>query len=120
MSFLLVGCCLIAADWAVFVALTALGMAVAPASILGRVVGALLGFSLNGSVTFGSIRSPVLGRRPFARFVLLWIVLTTMSTVLVTVLAGQLSLYGAWFAKLVVEAGMAVLSFLASRYWVYR
>lgn len=119
-SFVLVGCCLIAADWSVFVALTALGMAAAPANILGRVVGALLGFSLNGWVTFGSLGAPRLGRHRFARFALLWVVLTTLSTVLVTALAGQLTLHGAWFAKFVVEAGMAVLSFFASRYWVYR
>jgi len=119
-SFVLVGCCLVAADWAVFVALTALGMNTIPANILGRVVGALLGFSLNGWVTFGKIGAPRFGRHRFVRFALLWTALTTLSTVLVTLLAGHLTLHGAWLAKLVVEAGMAFLSFFASRHWVYR
>lgn len=119
-SFLIVGCCLIAADWAVFVALTALGMAAAPANVLGRVVGAFLGFWLNGWVTFGKLGAPRFGRHRFIRFVLLWIVLTAMSTVLITALADQLTLHAAWLAKPIVESGMAVLSFFASRFWVYR
>lgn len=120
MSFVLVGCCLVVTDWAVFVALTALGMAASPANVLGRVAGASLGFWLNGWFTFGQPREPRLGRRRFARFVVSWIVVTLLSTILVAYLADRLSLHTAWAAKPLVEGGLAVLSFFVSRHWVYR
>lgn len=120
-SFIIVGCCLIVLDWAVFVALTAQGAMPVAANIAGRVAGALVGFWANGRITFsvpGS--SSRLGRWRFARYLILWVLLTSLSTVLVAVLADQLSLETAWLAKPLVEAGMAVLSFFVSRHWVYR
>ena len=119
-SFLIVGCCLIVLDWAVFVALTAVGVTAIPANVAGRVAGALVGFWANGRITFSVPGSPRLGRRRFARYLVLWTTLTLLSTVLVTLLADRLSLEIAWLAKPVVEAGLAVLSFLVSRHWVYR
>jgi len=119
-SFLVVGCCLIVLDWAVFVGLTALGLMPISANVAGRVAGALVGFWANGRVTFSVPGSPRLGRRRFARYLVLWVILTLLSTVLVTLLAEQLSLEVAWLAKPVVEGGLAVLSFLVSRHWVYR
>ncbi|HKZ10551.1 MAG TPA: GtrA family protein [Rhodanobacteraceae bacterium] len=118
--FLLVGGLLVFLDWAVFVVLTAVGVSAAPANVIGRVFGALLGFWLNGWVTFGDPGSPRHGRQRFARFATLWVVLTVLSTVLVTLLADRLSLHVAWLAKPIVEAFMAILSFVASRQWVYR
>ena len=118
--FLAVGCCLIVLDWAVFVALTALGVMPVPANIAGRMIGALAGFWANGKITFSVPGSPRLGRRRFARYLVLWTTLTLLSTVLVTLLAEHLSLEVAWLAKPVVEAGLAVLSFIVSRHWVYR
>ena len=118
MSFLIVGGCLIVLDWAVFVALTALGVMPIPANVTGRVTGALVGFRANGRITFSVPGSPRLGRCRFARYLVLWIMLTLLSTV--TLLAEQLSLEIAWLAKPVVEAGLAVVSFLVSRHWVYR
>jgi putative flippase GtrA len=120
LSFLVVGCCLIVLDWAVFVALTAIGVMPVAANIAGRVVGALVGFWANGRITFSGPRSPRLGRHRFVRYIILWAMLTVLSTVLVTVLADRLSLQIAWLAKPLVEAGLAVLSFLFSRHWVYR
>lgn len=119
-SFLIVGCCLIVLDWVVFVALTALGLMPVPANIAGRVAGALVGFWANGRITFSVPGSPRLGRRRFARYLALWATLTILSTVLVSLLADQLGLQIAWLAKPVVEAGLAALSFLVSRHWVYR
>jgi len=119
-SFLVVGCCLIVLDWAVFVVLTALGVMPVPANIAGRVAGALVGFWANGRITFSVPGSPRLGRRRFARYLVLWLTLTLLSTVSVTLLASRLSLEVAWLAKPVVEAGLAALSFLVSRQWVYR
>jgi hypothetical protein len=46
--------------------------------------------------------------------------LTALSTVLVTVVAARLGLQMAWLAKPLVEACLAVVSFLVSRHWVYR
>lgn len=119
-SFVIVGCCLIAFDWAVFVALTALGMLPVLANVAGRVAGAVIGFWANGRITFSVPGSARLGRRRLVRYLVLWTALTLLSTMLVTVLADQLSLEVAWLAKPVVEAGMAVLSFFVSRHWVYR
>lgn len=53
-SFLIIGALQLLVDWALFVALTALGVAAAPANLASRVGGALLGFWLNGRVTFAS------------------------------------------------------------------
>jgi len=119
-SFLIVGCCLIVLDWVVFVVLTALGVVPVSANIAGRVAGALVGFWANGRITFSVPGSPRLGRRRFVRYLVLWLSLTLLSTVLVTLLASRLSLEVAWLAKPVVEAGLAALSFLVSRQWVYR
>lgn len=119
-SFLIVGCCLIVLDWVVFVMLTALGVMPVQANIAGRVAGALVGFWANGRITFSVPGSPRLGRRRFMRYLVLWLTLTLLSTVLVTLLASRLSLEVAWLAKPVVEAGLAALSFLVSRHWVYR
>lgn len=119
-SFLLVGGCLVVVDWAVFVMLTAMGASPPIANVLGRVAGALLGFWANGRITFSSADSPRLGRRRFLRFVLVWVVLTTLSTYSVTVVADYLGLQMAWLAKPLVEAGLAVVSFVLSRHWVYR
>lgn len=119
LSFLVVGCALIVVDWAVFVLLSALGVPTAWANVAGRVAGALVGFAANGGITFRQDGAPRYGRRRFARYVVVWVVLTLLSTVLVTALADRLTLQVAWLAKPVVEAGLAVISFFISRHWVY-
>lgn len=119
-SFLLVGICLVIADWAVFVILTMLGMSPPVANILGRVAGALLGFWANGRITFGVSGVARLGRHRFMRFAIVWLVLTALSTVLVADVADYLGLQMAWVAKPLVEAGLAGVSFFLSRHWVYR
>jgi putative flippase GtrA len=118
--FVAVGCGLIVVDWLVFVALTRAGFQTAWSNVAGRVAGALVGFWANGSVTFGKPGDPRLGKRRFARFAVLWVTLTVLSTVLVAALAEHLGLRFAWLAKPVVEAGLAVISFFVSRHWVYR
>jgi putative flippase GtrA len=117
--FLLVGIALVCVDWLVFVAVSAVGVAPVPANVLGRIAGALLGFVLNGTLTFGRIGAPRLGRRRFGRYAALWIGLTLLSTMLVASLSDRLGLQAAWIAKPAVEAAMAALSFVVSRQWVY-
>lgn len=118
-SFVLVGSALVLIDWSTFVVLSALGIVPVVANVIGRVTGALLGFWLNGHVTFGSGDAPRLGRGRFMRYALLWIVLTLLSTLLMVLLSWHLGLYAAWLVKPIVEAVMALLSFLVSRHWVY-
>lgn len=119
LSFLAVGCGLIVVDWAVFVVFSAIGMPAAWANVTGRVVGALVGFAANGGITFRRTGMPRYGIHRFARFVVVWMVLTLLSTVLVTMLAEHVSLRIAWLSKPAVEAALAVVSFFISRHWVY-
>ena len=119
-SFLVVGAVQLLVDWALFVALTALGVPAAPANLASRVGGALLGFWLNGRVTFAQAGSARLGWRRFARFLLVWIPLTVISTLAVAWVAGTLGLAHAWLAKPLVEGALAVVAFFLWRHVVYR
>ncbi len=119
-SFLVVGAVQLLVDWALFVALTALGVPAAPANLAGRIGGALLGFWLNGRVTFAQAGSARLGWRRFARFLLVWIPLTVISTLAVAWVAGTLGLAHAWLAKPLVEGALAVVAFFLWRHVVYR
>jgi putative flippase GtrA len=118
--FLLIGLVQLVVDWAVFVGATALGVPTVPANVLGRVCGMLLGFWLNGRYTFAAEGDHRLGWARFARFLALWLLLTAVSTLLVSTAAQQLGLAYAWLAKPVVEGGLAAVSFLLMRRFVYR
>jgi len=119
-SFLVVGALQLLVDWVLFVALTALGVPAAPANLAGRVGGALLGFWLNGRVTFAQAGSARLGWWRFAKFLLVWIPLTAISTLAIAWVAGTLGLAHAWLAKPLVEAVLAVVAFFLWRHVVYR
>jgi putative flippase GtrA len=117
--FILVGIAQGLLDWSVMVALSQLGLAIAFANIAGRISGALLGFWLNGSITFSRDgRRP--GWRQFGRYVVLWCGATVLSTVAISAIDAQLGLRGAWLAKPLVDGTLAIGSFLVSRHWVYR
>lgn len=107
-------------DWAVFVALTWLGVPVVPGNIAGRVSGALLGFWLNGRVTFAQDGQARLGWRRFLRFAVVWSMLTAASTLLIGWVDAQLGLQHAWLAKPLVEGALAVVAFFLWRHVVYR
>jgi putative flippase GtrA len=119
-SFLAVGIGLIVVDWLVFVLLTAVGTTSVVANVAGRVAGALLGFWVNGRVTFAQAGVGKVSVRRFVRYALLWSLLTLVSTALVALCAGHFGLRLAWLAKPLVEAGLALVSFMVSRHWVYR
>jgi len=106
-------------DWLIFVSGTALGLPVGPANIIGRLAGMLLGFWLNGRFTFADSHGQRLGWARFARFLLLWLLLTATSTVLLAAASDSLGLRWAWLAKPLVEAGLALVSFFAMRRFVY-
>ncbi|WP_454828571.1 GtrA family protein [Pseudoxanthomonas wuyuanensis] len=119
-SFVLVGLLQLLLDWAVFVALTSLGVSAPAGNVVGRVSGALLGFWLNGRMTFAVQGKPRLGWRRFVRFLIVWLALTLVSTVAVTWVATQLGLHQAWLAKPLVEGALAVIAFFLWRHVVYR
>ena len=87
---------------------------------LGRISGALLGFWLNGRVTFARDGAARLGWWRFAKFLLVWVPLTVVSTLAVTWVATSLGLAHAWLAKPLVEGVLAVVAFFLWRHVVYR
>jgi putative flippase GtrA len=107
------------ADWVTLVGLSALGMPVASANITGRIVGAILGFWLNGRFTFAHDAS-TLGWPQLVRYIALWGANTTISTFAISAIHAHANLYGAWLAKPLVEGILGLGTFLVSRYWVYR
>ncbi|MFC3550378.1 GtrA family protein [Lysobacter cavernae] len=118
-SYLAIGLLQLLVDWAMFVVFSALGLAAAPANVLGRISGALLGFWLNGRFTFASDDTAV-GRRQFARFVVMWLATTAVSTGSISAIAHAAGLKWAWLAKPGVELALSSIGFLLSRHWVYR
>ncbi|MGK2924810.1 MAG: GtrA family protein [Lysobacterales bacterium] len=121
--FLAVGGVQYVLDAGLYAALVSGGVATLPANIGSRASAAGLGFLLNRYLTFGQ-RNETLERfsRSLLRFLLLFAVLTLLSSL------ALLGLEEAWgadptrriAAKLLVEAVLAGVSFLASRFWVYR
>lgn len=120
-AYLIIGVLQLLLDWAVFVLVTAAGLPVVQGNLAGRVAGMLLGFWLKGRITFATADGEQrLGWRRFARFLPLWLLLTTASTLLVSSADHALGLQYAWLAKPLVEGGLAVISFLLLRHVVYR
>ena len=118
--FLAVGLAQLSLDSAVFIGATALGLPVGPGNVLGRVSGATLGFWLNGRFTFADGASSRLSGSHLRRFVVAWVLMTALSTLLVQWVSSQHSLHAAWLAKPMVEALMAVIGFVVWRQWVFR
>ncbi len=108
-------------DYVVFVGLTALGLAVIPANLAGRVAGACLGYFLNRYLTFASVVDGERRERGrVLRFCIAWIGLTVVGTAVLEWLASGFDLKAAWIAKPVVDGLLAIAGFLLSRYWIYR
>ena len=107
-------------DWGVLVALTHWAvMGVAPANVTGRIAGALLGFWLNGKLTFAGDEHAV-GRSQLFRYIVMWIGTTIVSTWSLGAIDHGLGLGWAWLAKPGVEFVLGVIGFLLSRHWVYK
>ena len=117
--YLTIGLVLWLVDWGVMVGLSHAGLAVAPANIAGRISGALLGFWLNGRITFAGEGNDV-GRRQLGRFTLLWLLTTLASTWALTAIDAAIGLKWAWVAKPAVEMALGGIGFMVSRHWVYR
>lgn len=117
----LVGAAQLGADWLAFVALSYFGMVPAFANILGRVVGASLGFVLNGRFTFRQTDGAAqLHIRSLSRFAISWALMTGLSTLLVTASVSAFGLETTWIMKPLIDVFLAVAGFVASKYWIYR
>jgi putative flippase GtrA len=110
-------------DAALYGILLSVGMSIPLANVLSRGAAASGGFLANRYLTF-SKRSDTLAsfRASLMRFVILWILMTVISTGLMILLS---RVWGSELdvlvvGKLIVEAVLAVISFLISKFWVYR
>lgn len=119
-SYVAVGLLQLAVDSLLFIAFSALGVPAFAANPASRASAAGLGFWLNGRFTFAHDGTPRLGASHMRRFVIAWLTLTLISTVAVTAAEQWLGLHGAWLAKPLIEAMLALVSFLVLRHWVYR
>ena len=117
--FIAVGAIQVVVDSTTYIVLTQLGVATPPANICSRSMGALFGFWLNGRVTFARGDQPHLRLR-LARYLVLWIVLTAISTTALVTIAHHGGLARTWWCKPLIEIALGVTSFLVSRHWVYR
>ena len=106
-------------DWGVMVLLSHYGLVVELANVFGRVAGALLGYWLNGKLTFAGDDTAI-GRTQLFRFILMWLGTTAVSTWSLGVIDQYAGLKWAWLAKPGVELCLGVIGFLLSRHWVYR
>ncbi|MGV8932861.1 MAG: GtrA family protein [Luteimonas sp.] len=117
--YLIIGAIQWLVDWGVLVALSHFGVRVAPANIAGRISGALLGYWLNGKLTFAGDDTMV-GRQQLLRFLAMWLCTTTISTLSMTHIDQMFGLKWAWLAKPGIEATLGLAGFLLSRHWVYK
>ncbi len=106
-------------DWGVMVGLSHLGLPIEPANVAGRISGAMLGYWLNGKLTFAG-DDTALGRTQLQRFVLMWLFTTAISTWAIGSIDDWFGLKWAWLAKPGVEAVLGLIGFVLSRHWVYK
>ena len=118
--FLLAGGAQVLLDWAVFVALTYAGLTLVAGNLAGRLCGAFLGFWLNGRYTFAADGRAHLDGLHLRRFIVAWLLITALSTLLLSGVQHRFDLRAAWIAKPAVEAVMALLGFVVWRQWVFR
>lgn len=106
-------------DWGVMVGLSHFGMLIEPANVVGRIAGAMLGYWLNGKLTFAG-DDTALGRTQLQRFMMMWLFTTAISTWAMGSIDDWFGLKWAWLAKPGVEAVLGLIGFVLSRHWVYK
>lgn len=116
----IVGLVQLLVDWLAYVLLTWAGVPVAAANVAARACGATLGFTLNGAYTFRGDEGARLGWPRLLKFLAVWGVMTVLSTLAMAGIEASHGLGASWLAKPLVDLALAVLSFLASRHWIYR
>lgn len=121
--FVLVGGLQYLLDATLFGVLLSAGLAIPAANITSRASAAAIGFLANRYLTFNKRSDTVTSfAGSLLRFIALWLAMTIISTGLILAIANfwgaELSIQVA--GKLIVEAVLAVISFLISKYWVFR
>ncbi len=106
-------------DWGVTVALSHFGLVIEAANVCGRISGAMLGFWLNGKITFAGDDTRI-GATQLRRFVSMLLCNTAASTWAMGTIDDVFGLQWAWLAKPLVELSLGTIGFLLSRYWVYK
>lgn len=119
-AYAVIGGIQLCADWGAFVALTWAGMGVVPANLCARVCGAVLGFWLNGRFTFAASSRGRLNAAHATKFLAFWLLMSLFSTGGVWLVEQAAGLNGARLAKPFIDAALAGLGFLASKFWIYR
>ena len=105
-------------EYGLMLALSEWVMPVAPANVIGRICGAMLGFWLNGKWTFAGDGTHV-GRRALTRFVLMWVALTVLNTWIIHAIDAHFGLRMAQLLKPMADLTSGAIGFLLSRHWVY-
>ena len=105
-------------EYGLMLALSEWVMPVEPANVIGRLCGAVLGFWLNGKLTFAADDTHV-GRHAAMRFLVMWIALTVLNTWIVAHLDDAFGLRAAQLLKPVADLATGGIGFLLSRHWVY-
>ena len=106
-------------EYALMLALSQWVMPVAPANVIGRLCGAMLGFWLNGKWTFAGENTHV-GRHAALRFITMWLGLTVLNTWIVDSIDTHAGLRMAQMLKPGADMLTGGIGFLLSRHWVYR
>lgn len=108
-------------DGFLFAALT-LVMPVQYANVLSRGVVALIGYQLNGRFTFRTEVGVNTSFKGFAKYLLLWMVTTSISTM--AIWAMNHTYQNEWsivvMSKFCIEGLIVVLSFLVQKFYIYR
>lgn len=117
--YALVGGAQLCSDWACFVLLTWLGLDVVWANVGSRLLGAILGFWLNGRITFGRAGA-VLSHAQAIRFATSWSAMTLLGSAALKAIEQSLGLPAARLGKPLLDAILAAFGFLLSKYWIYR
>lgn len=122
--FLVVGAIQVVVDAALFAVIFIFAGQPLLGNVVSRASAAAVGFVLNRRYTFSAWRAGE-ARRQGLRYILLWLALTVLSTSLIG--AGNAVLGGVAHArewmiglKILIEAALALLSYLAMRYGVFR
>lgn len=119
-SYGAIGFLQIGLDWLTFVTLTFFNVPATPANISGRILGASVGFWLNGKWTFAEGGNTALSRQALARYLATWLFTTALSTLVVSMVDHSHGLHWAWVVKPVSDAVLAAVAFTISKFWVYR
>ena len=117
--FVVVGVAQLILDWSLFSILHVVSGATVAPNVAGRLAGAMVGFWLNGRFTFADAGQARLGTKRFARYAVLWLGLTLLSTSIIKTIDAWLGGSAVYWCILPLEALMALLSFFISRHWVY-